>query len=285
MPDTEFGAFVRARRESLAPDQVGLPAGPRRRTPGLRRSELATLAGVSVEYLTRLEQGRDRNPSSQVLSALADALLLNADERICLQVAAKSTSGDPFMACPNASPPTEEARTGLRAVLENLEPAPALLCNRLGDVLAHTPAFGRLAGPLGLLDGPRPNLLRFIFTDPRAREVYPEWQSVADGRLLAARHESPPHDPHLRELLEEIASAGGAEFAERLRTAPPTSLEPFGHEMLRHPEEGLLRLRYESLSSGDQRLLVYRGADAETARALGRLAGLGTLRAVDREAG
>jgi len=281
MPDIEFGAFLRARRESLAPDQVGLSTGPRRRTPGLRRSELATLAGVSVEYLTRLEQGRDRNPSSQVLSALADALLLNADERLCLQITAKSASGDSFMTCPNAAPPTEEARTGLRAVLESLEPAPALLCNRIGDVLAHTPAFGRLAGPLGLLDGPRPNLLRFTFTDPRAREIYPEWESVADERLSAVRRESQPGDHHLRELLDEIAAM---ESAAKLGTAAASS-EPFGSELLRHPEAGLLRLSYESLSSGDQRLLVYRGADAETARALGRLAGLGTLRAVDREAG
>jgi transcriptional regulator with XRE-family HTH domain len=284
MPDIEFSAFLRARRESLTPEQAGLPSGPRRRTPGLRRSELATLAGVSVEYLTRLEQGRDRNPSAQVLNALADALLLNDDERFYLKVSAKSAAGDSFMSCPNAEPPTAEARTGLRAVLETLEPAPALLCNRIGDVLAHTPAFGRLAGPLGLLDGPRPNLLRFTFTDPRAREAYPEWESVADARLLTVRHESPPHDHHLRELVDEIAAVRGAEFTERFRTAPPTSLEPFGSELLRHPEAGLLRLRYESLSSGDQRLLVYRGADAETARALGRLAGLGTLRAVEREA-
>ncbi|MBI0384744.1 helix-turn-helix transcriptional regulator, partial [Streptomyces albiflaviniger] len=84
MSDNELGLFLRSRREAVAPADVGLPTGPRRRTPGLRRAELATLAGVSVEYVTRLEQGRDRRPSAPVLSALADALRLTASERVHL---------------------------------------------------------------------------------------------------------------------------------------------------------------------------------------------------------
>ncbi|MEO3784615.1 helix-turn-helix transcriptional regulator [Actinocorallia sp. B10E7] len=283
MPDIELSVFLRDRRESITPEQVGLPSGPRRRTPGLRRSELAALAGISVEYLTRLEQGRDRHPSPQVLGALADALRLNHDERLYLRFAAKNSSGEAFLACSATAPPAVEPRPTLLAVLENLEPVPALLHNRLGDVLAHTPAFGRLAGPIGLLDEPRPNLLRFVFTDPRAREAYPEWDVVARERLHAVRYDNPPDDPHLRGLVDELTVTAGAAFTEKLK-APPAQPQPSGSETLMHPEAGRLRLVYEGLKSGDQRILVYQPADAETARALGRLAGLGTLRAVERKA-
>ncbi|GAA0941056.1 helix-turn-helix domain-containing protein [Actinocorallia libanotica] len=283
MAENELSVFLRARREAITPGEVGLPSGPRRRTPGLRRSELATLAGISVEYLTRLEQGRDRNPSPQVLSALADALRLTTEERLYLRFAAKSAAGDSFMSCPGAHPPEEEPRPSLLAILEGLEPAPALLHNRLGDVLARTPAFERLAGPLGLLDDPRPNLLRFVFTDPRAREAYPEWDEVAERRLHSVRHDQPPGDPYLTGLLDELSASVGADFATRLACGPV--VPPYsGVELVRHPEAGLLRLCYDTLASGDQRLLVYQPADTATARALERLAGFGALRSVDREA-
>src|SRR5689334_19099392 len=92
MGDTELGAFLRAHREAVPPAALGLPDGNRRRTPGLRRAELATLAGVSVDYLTRLEQGRDRSPSAQVLAALADTLGLSREERIHLYRLAKTAA-------------------------------------------------------------------------------------------------------------------------------------------------------------------------------------------------
>ena len=91
--DNELGVYLRTRREAVTPAEVGLPGGGRRRTPGLRRAELATLAGVSVEYLVRLEQGRDRHPSAHVLAALADVLGLSADERLHLHLLAKATGG------------------------------------------------------------------------------------------------------------------------------------------------------------------------------------------------
>src|SRR5262249_29462154 len=97
--DNVLGNFLRARRERLTPAEVGLPAGVRRRTPGLRRSELATLAGISVDYLVRLEQGRDRHPSMQVIGALADALRLPADEQVRLRVLAKGSNGSAPMLC------------------------------------------------------------------------------------------------------------------------------------------------------------------------------------------
>ena len=93
MSENELGAFLRARREAVTPTEVGLPSGPRRRTPGLRRSEVATLAGISVEYLTRLEQGRDRNPSPSVLGSLADTLRLTVEERVHLRRLEKASNG------------------------------------------------------------------------------------------------------------------------------------------------------------------------------------------------
>ena len=190
MSDNELGAFLRTRREAIAPAEVGLPSGARRRTPGLRRAELATLAGISVEYLARLEQGRDRQPSAQVLAALADALRLSFDERVHLRHAAKATGGDPLRLCPAAQPPAYSVRPTVQALLDRLEPAPAILLNRLSDVLAFTTGYERLAGPVGLLDAPRPSLVRFVFTDARARAAYPEWDRIADEQV--ASRSSPP---------------------------------------------------------------------------------------------
>jgi transcriptional regulator with XRE-family HTH domain len=117
------------------------------------------LAGISVEYLTRIEQGRDRNPSPQILGALADALLLTPNERTYLLFAAKATSGESFAPCPGNRPPSREVRPTVRAILDRLEPAPALLCNHATDILAYTATYGLLARPLGILDGENPNLM------------------------------------------------------------------------------------------------------------------------------
>ncbi|MEV4089742.1 helix-turn-helix transcriptional regulator [Nonomuraea fuscirosea] len=195
MSDNELGAYLRARREATRPADVGLPGGGRRRTPGLRRSELATVAGVSVEYLTRLEQGRDRNPSVGVLVSLADALRLTPQERIHLRHLVKVTSGGMAL-CPSggqASPRT--VRPTVRALLDRLEPAPAVLLNRLGDVLAHTTGFERLHGPAGLLEHDLPNLTRFVFSDARARTAYPDWDRVADELAATLKYEAGADDP------------------------------------------------------------------------------------------
>ncbi|CAN5779939.1 hypothetical protein BH23ACT8_BH23ACT8_07940 [soil metagenome] len=130
MSDNELGAFLRTRREAITPAEVGLPKSARRRTPGLRRAELATLAGVSVEYLTRLEQGRDRHPSAQVLVALADALRLSPDEGILPRRAAKAAAGD---ICPGAEPPARSVRPTVRALLDRLTEVARCCCvTRLG---------------------------------------------------------------------------------------------------------------------------------------------------------
>ncbi|WP_169950451.1 helix-turn-helix domain-containing protein [Microbispora sp. H11081] len=284
MSDTSLGAFLRARREAVTPAEVGLPGGGRRRTPGLRRSELATLAGISVEYLTRLEQGRDRHPSVPVLAALADALRLSADDRLHLLHHFKAADGAGRLVGPCQGPPAQSVRPTVLALLDRFEPAPAVVVNRLGDVLAHTGGYERLTGPIGLLDRRPPNLVRYVFADPRARAAYPEWDRVADERLAALRLGVGREDPHVEHLVNELTLAVGAPFAERL-TTPPGPSRRTGLERLTHPDVGELRLAYETLDlSGDdsQSLIAYLPADDVTASRLDRLDGRrpGSLRAV-----
>ncbi|WP_017539882.1 helix-turn-helix domain-containing protein [Nocardiopsis halophila] len=279
MGDNELGAFLRSCRDALSPAQVGLPEGPRRRAPGLRRAEVATLAGVSVEYLTRLEQGRDRHPSSEVLSALAGALLLSADAYVHLHRIAKSVGG---RECQGAEPPRRTVRPTVRALIERLEPSPAVVLNRLDDLLVHTEGFARLTAPSGLLDGPEPNLTRFVFTDPRSRTALPDWDRVADAQTARLRSQSAWGDGHMLPLVEGLAEI--PEFAARWRNA--ASLPPRrGVHRWRHPEAGELRLAFECLDLPDydgQYLLVYLPDDAATGAAMDRLTGRrpGALRAV-----
>jgi transcriptional regulator with XRE-family HTH domain len=271
MGDNELGAFLRARREAVTPAEVGLPSGPRRRTPGLRRAELATLAGISVEYLTRLEQGRDRHPSAEVLGALANALRLGADERFHLLLLSKQATGAALL-CPVAEPPARSVRPTVRAVLDRLEPTPALVVNRLGDVLAHTTAYARLVGPVGLLDTEPPNLTWFVFADPRARSAYPDWDRVADERIAHLKIEP---CPRRAAFVEDLTIAAGAAVTDRLDTSAGLP-QRTGVERLVHPEVGELRLAYETLElsdADDQRLIVYLPADSGTSAALDRLTG------------
>jgi transcriptional regulator with XRE-family HTH domain len=286
--DNELGTYLRTWREAVTPEEVGLPPGLRRRTPGLRRSELATLAGISVEYLTRLEQGRDRNPSAQVLGALADALNLTLQDRMVLRRLTKEADcGDPLV-CGAAPPLSRAPRPTVRAVLEHLEPAPAVVLNWIGDVLAHTTGYAGLFGPIGVLDAERPNLLRHLFTDARARAAYPDWEREADNLVAQLRHDVPLRDPYAAELAEELTVTAGAEFADRfadLATAP----RRVGSQRVEHPEVGPLRLLHETLALPDdgQRVVIHLPADEATAAALDRLTGRrpGALRAVSRAAG
>ncbi|TDC75137.1 helix-turn-helix domain-containing protein [Streptomyces hainanensis] len=278
--DNELGVFLRTRREAVTPAAVGLPTGPRRRTPGLRRAELATLAGVSVEYLTRLEQGRDRHPSPSVLAALAQVLGLTTRERVHLHRLTKAA--DPGFSCV-AGAPLNAVRPTVRALLARLEPSPALVLNRVGDVLAHTDGYRRLAEPIGLLDGDPPNHYRFVLADERARDVYPDWELVADDQVATLKQGPFRSDAHLAPLVDELTLTAGAGFTERVArvAGPPRSSAV---RRLRHPEAGELRLAHETLdlSDDDQRLVVLLPADDATAAALDGLTGRhpGALRAV-----
>jgi transcriptional regulator with XRE-family HTH domain len=272
MGETELGAFLRAHREAVPPAAVGLPDGSRRRTPGLRRAELATLAGVSVDYLTRLEQGRDRSPSTQVLAALADTLRLSHDERIHLHRLAKTVAGGG--ACDGAAAArVRTVRPTVQALLDRLEPAPALVANQAGDLLAWTAGLARLAGPTGLLGTGPPNLVRYVFTDPRAHDAHPDWDAVATERVAALRAAAALGDPHAALLAEELAIIAGPRFRDRFEGSAALPSRT-GVERWAHPEVGQLRLAYESLQLPDpdeQRLVVYLASDEATAAALDRL--------------
>ncbi|MGW0249951.1 helix-turn-helix domain-containing protein [Nocardia goodfellowii] len=283
MSDNELGLFLRSRREGVTPAKVGLPAGPRRRTPGLRRAELATLAGVSVEYIIRLEQGRDRRPSPSVLSAIADALHLTPNERIHLHRLTKSV--DAGFSCMGVVQPNREVRPAVRAILEHLEPAPAVVVNRLREVIAYTEGYHRLMAPTGLLDDPRgANLLLFAFGDPRARDAYPDWAHVADELVAGLKNGPFRTDPAAAALADELTVLAGEEFTRRVETVPSLAAAT-GTTRLDHPRAGALRLTYETLdlsADDDQQLLVYLPADEATATALDTLSGRrpGALRVV-----
>ncbi|MEV6104674.1 helix-turn-helix transcriptional regulator [Streptomyces sp. NPDC051940] len=267
--DNELGLFLRSRREAVTPAEVGLPAGSRRRTPGLRRSELATLAGVSAEYVTRLEQGRDRRPSPQVLDALATAMRLGAVERVHLHRLVKSRSGG---MC-TAYAPERVVRPMVRELLARLEPAPAAVLNGLGELLAWTRGYERLARPLGLLDGDPPCVARFVLADERARAVFPDWDRVADEEVAALKQWAMRATSYGAELADELTVTAGAEFTGRMERVPGPAAAS-GVVRLVHPEAGELRLAYETLElPGDegQRMVVQLPADPGTEAALRRI--------------
>jgi transcriptional regulator with XRE-family HTH domain len=268
--DNALGAFLRARRESIGPADVGLPTGSRRRTPGLRREELATLAGISVEYLTRLERGSDRRPSAQVIGALADALDLSPDERVHVYRMVKVISGG---VCVLADPPSRTVRPTVQALLHRLEPTPALVVAPHCDVLACTDGFRRLAAPIGLFDTPEPNLVRFVFGDRRARAAFPDWERVADERAAALRATADLGDRTAAAVADELSITEGTEFARRY-AAGGTLPAWTGVEEWQHPTVGRLRLAFESLplpGPEEQRLVAYLPADAASSDALGAL--------------
>lgn len=264
---TPLGDFIRARRDSIQPEQFGLADHGRRRSPGLRRSDLAGRAGISVEYLTRIEQGRDRNPSLSVVNAIADALSLSIADRTHLQHLAKITGG----ACAGRTrpgPPDREVRDGAAATLRLLEPGIAVLTNGLGDILAHTSGFELLTGGTGLLDDNAPNLTRFVFTDPRAHSLFPDWETVADE--LAFDLWSGPSRDAVEWFSAELAPSAGPEFTRRLNLHTPP---PRATLRVDHPSGHRLRLDRETLElvTDGQRVVVYLPADDATVEALDRL--------------
>ncbi|WP_431034846.1 helix-turn-helix domain-containing protein [Streptomyces sp. P6-2-1] len=264
---TPLGDFVRAKRDSIRPESLGLAARPRGRAPGLRRIDLAGRAGISVEYLTRIEQGRDRNPSPAVVNALADGLSLDPAERVHLRYLAKVTTAN----CPGGrrpAPPPREVGPTVLATLRLLAPAPAYVTNPLGDVLAHTPGFAALFGPSGLLDVPQPNLTRYVFTDPRARATFPDWEHLADE--LAFDVGLGPSASASAWFTSVLAEEAGPEFTRRAHRHLPPPRPPLH---LAHPEQGPLRWERQRLElppPDTQSLVVLLPADEPTERAAER---------------
>lgn len=275
-----MGKFLRARREQLRPEDVGLPANGRRRTPGLRREEVAVLAGVSVDYLTRLEQGRDLKPSGQVVHALAVALRLTDDELVYLTTL--TVAGNAPELCPTVTSMVTQVAPKVRAIIDGLDPTPAFLTGPATDVLAGNDAWRTLVEPLGMVDDERANLAAYVFTDPRSREALTEWDRVADEQVSQLRAASLRwgQDPAFAALLEELRTV--PEFAGRW-SAHNVSDHHRGMILLRHPDVAELRLRFETLqlpNDGDQRLTSWFPADEASETGLRLATQLGRLRVV-----
>ncbi|KPI27400.1 helix-turn-helix domain-containing protein [Streptomyces sp. NPDC054950] len=264
---TPLGDFVRAKRDSIQPQTLGLPDRGRRRSPGLRRLDLAARAGISVEYLTRIEQGRDRRPSPAVIHALADALSLDASERDHLRYLAKITGGE-CSAHTQPAPALRNVRPAVRETLRLLEPGIAVVTNRLGDILAHTGAYESVTGAAGLLDADAPNLTRYVFTDARARTFFADWDDIADEQAFDLW--LGPSAENAEWLTAQLATLAGPDFTRRRnRHVVPRR----GVLRLNHPSGCELRLRRETLelSSDAQQLIVFLPADDATVQAVEQL--------------
>jgi transcriptional regulator with XRE-family HTH domain len=193
-----IGEYLRARRELVQPQDVGLSPGGRRRVPGLRREEVAMLAGVSIDYYTRLEQGRDRNPSPQVLDALARTLQLDADASSYLHglIAPNTRSSRRVRR-------TERAPAGIQQMLQSWTMTPAYVQGRYLDVLATN----QLATAIAPYYTVGTNLLRVVFLEKRFRDSFDNWDQTTQGIVAALRTRVGPDvdDPTLNELIGELS--------------------------------------------------------------------------------
>lgn len=249
----ELGAFLRSRRERLSCGEVGLPATTRRRTPGLRREEVAMLTGISTTWLTYLEQGRKVQASRQVLDALARTLQLNPVERAHVFDLAAETP-------PSATHPVLDQ--SVVSVVQAMNPNPAYVTSGDFDLLAWNDAAQQLIPGMFVPrhEGERPNLARWLFSRPDARRAFPEWESVAQGvlarlRTATGRH---PGDPRYTELVEELrtTSPEARDWWHRHDVRVSTS----GRKRVRHPERGILDLSHAAFAVADhpdQTLVVY----------------------------
>lgn len=251
MEDNELGSFLQSRRARIQPEEVGLPPHGRRRVPGLRREEVAQLAGVSVDYYIRLEQGRGKNVSDAVLDAVARVLRLDPTEQAYLRDVARPGQTRPH------GRRSDRVRPGVRLMLDSMKDTPAFVLGARMDVLAWNALGTAVNGFAGL---PDPNMARAAFLHPGARDFYPDWAAVAAEtvaylRLCAGRH---PDDERLCALIGEL-SLHSADF-RRLWADHLVKEKTHGVKRIRHPEVGELELGYETLAlpgDPDQWLVVY----------------------------
>ncbi|WP_369255659.1 helix-turn-helix transcriptional regulator [Streptomyces sp. R35] len=255
---TELGRFLRARRARVTPEEAGLRAGAGlRRTPGLRREELATLAGISIDYYVRLERGKETRPSPSVVDALARALLLEETEhehlRSLAALAARRAPEPPVA-------PSRTVRPGVRLLLESLRPGPSHVVSRTNDLLAWNPAGLRLLP--GMEDWPlrQRNIARYVFLHPAARELFHDWDHQIRGCVarLRALAGTDPDAPDLTRLAGELLLKS-PEFA-RLWERYDVKGSTHGRKTFHHPEVGDLTLGYQSMElegTPGHRLITY----------------------------
>lgn len=276
-PGNQFGEFLRARRELLTPEDVGLPATGRRRIQGLRREEAALVSGLSPEDYLRLEQGVEQNPTDDVLDALTRALKLDEDAAASLRDLARPA--------PEASPesgnrtvaPTE-APEGLAGLIDSWPNQVAWIEGRLTEVLAANP----LARALSPVFTPGANLMRSAFLDPAARELYTRWDGMLVATVARLRTLIGPDidDPALAQLVGELSVRSG-EF-RALWGAAELPAEADTITRLTHPQVGSLELETERLAigspgdlpSGQTLVILHARAGSESETALRRLSAI-----------
>ena len=282
MDSWAFGRMVRRSRERIAPATVGVPAGGRRRASGLRREELAGLAGISVDYLTRLEQGRATSPSVQVVEALARALRLSDAERDVLHRLAGHAAPGPAVV-------PSRVTASVQRLLDRLTHTPVAVFDATWTLLVANPPYDALMGDTSTWRGPERNAVWRTFVGPGARTVHTadeqadhEARLVADLRLTANRY---PDDPALRRLVEGLATHS-PRFAELWESGgPEPPQDPSKRKTVDHPAVGGITLDCDVLvvAADDVRIMVYTAEpDTEDADRLALAVVLGTQAVVDR---
>jgi transcriptional regulator with XRE-family HTH domain len=263
----ELASFLRSRREATDPVAVGLPPGGRRRTPGLRREEVAQLSGVSVTWYTWLEQARQIGVSRQVIDSLARTLRMDPSERAHLFTLAG-------MAVPAEKPRRQSVDETLGRLVHALQPNPAYVMNPWWDLLAYNDAYAGLVGGLDQRPSSERNILWLNFTDTRIRELFVDWNGQARqlvGQLRGHLAEY-PNEPRGTELVEELETAS-PKFAELWETNTVSRFET-SHKRFDHPEAGRLDLDYTKLAAANddrQHLVVFLPSDPRSAEKLDRL--------------
>ena len=250
--ENPIGEYLRARRELVRPEHVDLPdAGSHRRVPGLRREEVAMLAGVSADYYVRLEQGRDQHPSAQVLDALARALQLDEHATAHLH----RLAAPPVRRRRRSSRP-EKVPASILRLIASWSQTPAYVYGRYMDVLAANP----LATAVAPYHAPGHNLVRAAFLDPRVRDMYADWEYVTESAVAGLRALVGPDvdDPRLNELVGELSVR--SERFRQLWARHDVRPKRSGISLLDHPQVGPLELSYEKLPIPDtncQTLVIY----------------------------
>ncbi|MCL2900327.1 helix-turn-helix transcriptional regulator [Brenneria tiliae] len=267
----ELANFLRSRRERLTPDDVGLPQGMRRRTPGLRREEVALLAGVGSTWYTWLEQGRDVRPSAEVLSAIARALLLDPDEQQHLY---RLSDRPPHRMQATAR---ETVPSALLRALESMAGQPAYVLGRRWDILAWNRAAAAVFGDYGLLEGDARNIMHMVFANPEHRRKVVDWEIMAPIALANFRADSVRFagDPDFERLIVFLRAAS-PEF-EALWSRHEVSNAVAGFKRIDQPEVGLMVFEYTRLAvldNSDLKLVIYTPMQEEgSAEKLARLLG------------
>ncbi|WP_327725392.1 helix-turn-helix transcriptional regulator [Streptomyces europaeiscabiei] len=274
----ELREFLRSRRARLRPEDVGLPSSGRRRVPGLRREELARLAGVSFAYYTRLEQGHGATMSAEVLDAVAHALRLTEDEHAHLfHLARPELHGKRHTA-----PQRQRLRPGIQQLLDALDGVPAYVCGRRLDVLGWNRLATTVFGDWSRLPPRERNLSRLIFLSPAARDRFTDLEArmldvVSVLRVDVGTH---PEDTELAALISELTEKSN-DF-RRLWARHDVRRRSHGVQRLRHPVVGGLTLSFEAMGlpgDTDQTLVTYHAEPGSTTRkALSLLTGLTALR-------